>query len=663
MDKQTIFDRLDLKAFYSSELPSLKVNGSGMGQALCPFHSDTKPSFSVDLKTGGFRCFGCDAKGSTFDFVMKKNGLDFSGAKALLAKEAGLLHEPKRKIAATYDYTDESGNHLFQVVRYEPKAFSQRRPDGKGGWIWNLEGVRLVPYNLPEVIKSDSVFIVEGEKDVETLRGIGLVASCNPMGAGKWRPEYNEHFKGKRVAIIPDIDGPAKNYAGEKHAQSIARYLKGIALSTKVIELPGLPEKRKDITDWIQAGGTREELLEIVKGTPEWERSESPHIGDRLSDYSELEPSSFLKRGSDLRLMDISISWAIDKLLPKESITLLHGRGGIGKTWLSLIMADAINKGASFMELDTQRMQVVFIDFENSLPVLIERIRKIGIEEVLFWHSANEILKPPKLDRNEWELYKKLPSGSLLVFDTLRASQGQDENDSRHMAFIMARLKELRDMGFTILLLHHTPKGNDRTYKGSTAILDLADHVLSLHKVRRNNPEGGEVDDDEDHDCLYRLGTKDKTRYEPFHIFMTFDKEKGFVEAVDPDEEEIQGICPLLEGKRLNTNQFCELIKEELDIRGKEHALKLIRKGTGKYWTAEKEGRAVYYSSVLKSPLYIPDYKTDNLNRSENDETELFSERSQSLANPIESYSPGIPQTDETDSVIDLTGDDVEVVG
>ena len=123
---------------------------------------------------------------------------------------------------------------------------------------------------------------------------------------------------------------------------------------------------------------------------------------------------------------------------------------------------------------------------------------------------------------------RSFPPGSLLIYDTLRASQGRDENDSQHMAFVMQRLKELRDMGFTILLLHHTPKGNDRTYKGSTAILDLADHVLSLHKVKKANPEGGEIEDDEDQDCLYRLGTKDKTRYEPFHIFMAFDKEKGF---------------------------------------------------------------------------------------------------------------------------------------
>ncbi|MDP6494877.1 MAG: hypothetical protein QGI09_05565, partial [Dehalococcoidia bacterium] len=99
----------------------------------------------------------------------------------------------KRRISATYDYTDEDGTLLFQTVRYDPKDFAQRQPDGKGGWKWNLEGVRRVLYRLPELLGADPsepVFIVEGEKDVDRLAGLGLVATTNPMGVKKWRPEY-----------------------------------------------------------------------------------------------------------------------------------------------------------------------------------------------------------------------------------------------------------------------------------------------------------------------------------------------------------------------------------------------------------------------------------------------------------------------------------------
>lgn len=166
-----------------------------MSQALCPFHNDTKPSLSINLTNGAFRCFGCDKKGSIFDFYMAQHSVDFQTAKVMLVQEAGLITEPQRKIVETYDYTDAEGNLVFQVCRTEPKGFSQRRPDGKGGWIWNIQGTQLVSYNLPEVMKAEIVIICEGEKDCLNLKAIGLVASCNPQGAGKWRPEYIPTFR------------------------------------------------------------------------------------------------------------------------------------------------------------------------------------------------------------------------------------------------------------------------------------------------------------------------------------------------------------------------------------------------------------------------------------------------------------------------------------
>ena len=569
MDKHTVLNRLDIKSFYSFELPSIKWNGSGMGQALCPFHEDTKPSLSINVNTGQFKCFGCSKTGSIFDFYMTKHNVDFRTAKDALAREAGVTAE--KKIVTTYDYKDESENLLFQTVRYEPKDFKQRRPDGKENWLYNLQGILLVPYNLSEVIKAKSVIIVEGEKDVETLKRINLIACCNPMGAGKWKAEYNHYFKGKKIAIFPDNDEP-----GKRHAETISKNLKGIAESIKVIELPGLPAKG-DISDWLNHGHTKDELLKVIKSSPEWIEPKS-------------EPLSFLKKGADLLTLECSIEWVIDKLIPKQSITLLHGKGGIGKTWLSLIIADAVSKGISFLALTTQQLPVIYIDFENSLPVLVDRVKKIQASEVLFWHNTNE-LKPPKLDHLSWEQYKSLPIG-LLIFDTLRASQGQDENDSKNMAFIMGRLKELRDMGFSIILLHHTPKSNDRTYKGSTAIMDLADHVLSLHKVRKRNLQDV-ADDEDEEDCFYKLGTRDKTRYEPFHIFLDFDPEKGFVIAPDPNEEDLKELHSIITDLRKSTGEppiqskIIDQAKEELEL-SKSKTTRLLRKGEGKYWQSQK---------------------------------------------------------------------------
>ena len=142
--KKEILERLDLKSYFSSELQSMKTKSTKLARALCPFHDDTNPSLSVNFETGRFNCFGCDEKGSLFDFFMKKNGVDFPTALNALADIAGVSSKPEGKVSKIYDYTDESGNLLFQTVRYEPKDFRQRRPDGNGRWVYDLEGVGRV---------------------------------------------------------------------------------------------------------------------------------------------------------------------------------------------------------------------------------------------------------------------------------------------------------------------------------------------------------------------------------------------------------------------------------------------------------------------------------------------------------------------------------------
>jgi archaellum biogenesis ATPase FlaH len=368
------------------------------------------------------------------------------------------------------------------------------------------------------------------------------------------------------------------------------------------------------------------------------------------------DPLSIMKKGSDLMTLDIHVEWIVDKLIPKQSITLLHGRGGIGKTWITLVLSHAVSKGLPFMGLETVQCPVVYVDYENSLPVLVERVKKIEAADVLFWHNTNE-MRPPKIDAKEWELYKALPVG-LLVYDTLRASQSKDENDSRQMAEVMTRLKELRDAGFTILLLHHTPKGNDQTYKGSTAILDLADHVLSLHKVRKGSLE--ESDDEETENVFYRFGTKGKTRYEPFHIFLEFQKEHGFVIAPDPDTEELEEIYDLLQHQKdlLKQSQVYDLVKTKLSITSKGKVIKLLNKGIGKYWEtrrAEGRGRAVFYC-----PIVQPYIDKDNRTESESDKTKGPETSLQSAGNTVLSFCPSNNKTERTEIENDVFVPEIE---
>ena len=166
---------------------------------------------------------------------------------------------PPSRLVATYDYCDEGGALVLQVLRYEPKKFMQRRPEGSG-WNYKVQGVRVLPYRLPDLLAQPDapVFLVEGEKDADRLAELGLVATCNAGGAGKWKKEHSEFVRGRVVIILPDNDE-----AGAKHAKQAIKNLNGIAASVLMLELPGLPEKG-DVSDWLNAGGTAQELQALV---------------------------------------------------------------------------------------------------------------------------------------------------------------------------------------------------------------------------------------------------------------------------------------------------------------------------------------------------------------------------------------------------------------
>jgi hypothetical protein len=149
----------------------------------------------------------------------------------------------------------------------DPKDFRQRRPLGGGEYAWSVKGITPILYRLPELLAADpseAVWLPEGEKDCDALASRGFVTTTNPMGAGKWRDHYDEHLRGRHVVVIPDND-----QAGRDHAQEVARSLYGKAASIRVVELPGVPAKG-DVSDFLDAGGTVEQLRELAASVPEW---------------------------------------------------------------------------------------------------------------------------------------------------------------------------------------------------------------------------------------------------------------------------------------------------------------------------------------------------------------------------------------------------------
>ena len=227
----------------------------------CPAHEDRRASLSVGRGDGDRVLLNCHA-GCETATVLEAVGLAW---KDLMPPTMPGNGTRLGRLVATYDYTDETGTLLYQVCRYEPKTFRQRRPDGNGGWIQKLDQTRRVLFGLPTLHGQLVVYVPEGEKDVLALREMGLAATCNAGGAGKWRPEYVTQLTQAGVTSVVAL--PDHDEAGRVHAETVARTCHTAGLRVKYVELPGLAEKG-DVSAWIAAGHTHDELVTLVKATP-----------------------------------------------------------------------------------------------------------------------------------------------------------------------------------------------------------------------------------------------------------------------------------------------------------------------------------------------------------------------------------------------------------
>jgi putative DNA primase/helicase len=225
---------------------ALQARRSGLSwMARCPAHDDVNPSLSI-REIEGKILLHCHTGCAQQEVIaaLKARGL----------WETNSTDKPR--IVAEYNYTDETGRLLYQVVRYDPKDFRQRYPDRHGGWIWK-KGPRQVLYRLQEVLEAPIVFVVEGEKDAGRLRDNGFVATTNSGGAvAPWRPDYTNALRGREVILIPDNDPP-----GRQRVLRIARDLYGNVAKLSILELEGA----KDISEWFDQGHSELELIHQIE--------------------------------------------------------------------------------------------------------------------------------------------------------------------------------------------------------------------------------------------------------------------------------------------------------------------------------------------------------------------------------------------------------------
>ncbi len=249
---------------FRARLSDTLSDGNGGFMALCPCHDDHAPSLHVWIGEKGdvaYCCLaGCEHQRLTS--ALKGLGLAVRNGDGAGGKDDWTPYGPA---IASYPYSDERGTLLFTVCRTAAKQFPMWVPDTRSttGKRWKLGEVRRVLYRLPRLLQAvaahEVVVVCEGEKDVEALERLGVVATCSPGGAGKWRDEYAEQIGGAdRAIILPDNDE-----AGREHARKVAASLGRHGVRHVTVELPGLPEKG-DVSDWICAGGSAEQLEQLT---------------------------------------------------------------------------------------------------------------------------------------------------------------------------------------------------------------------------------------------------------------------------------------------------------------------------------------------------------------------------------------------------------------
>lgn len=448
-----------------ARFPDRRSTSAGW-QVRCPAHKDDHASLSVSRGGDGRVLLHCHA-GCTTQDIIAAIGLTMSDL-------FSASNRPKSNRQTVYDYRDEGGVLLYQVVRLHGKQFRQRRPDGDGGWVWNLRDVRRVVYRLPDLVGHPAVFIVEGEKDAERLWAAALPATTSPHGAGKWREEYAQQLLAagvRRVAVLPDNDPP-----GEAHARVVAQSCHDAGILALVVPLPGLPEKG-DVSDWL-TNHTADELVALVKAAPPFNPSQP------VAASFKLELTSLAEL---LAKPDPQNDWVVTDRIPVGGVCLVAGPPKAGKSTLARALALAVAGGTPWLGWTTRPGAVWYLAFEDKPEELRRHFRRMGATgseplSLFVGQAPGDMLTSLQA-----RAIQEHPV--LIVVDTLqRVLKARDFSDYAEVTLRFEPLLKLaRDTGTALVLLTHASTHQKRhgldAVLGSTALSGSVDQVFVLART------------------------------------------------------------------------------------------------------------------------------------------------------------------------------------
>ena len=477
-----------IKLTLTEFLPRLKGVTKGSGNqyyAKCPAHEDQHASLSVSEGDDGRILLNCHV-GCTSQEIVSKLGLTIND----LFSDDRTAPASKPEIVARYNYTDIDGNLLNQKTRFSDKSFSWSHKEN-GKWTRGHKG-NPVLYNLPALKSSGTVYVVEGEKDVETMKRNGFISVCSAHGAGsgKWLPQYTEALKGRNVIVIPDNDTQGKNFAIET-CNALAGHAASVKMINLIDEWINLPEKG-DISDVFQMDKPNDVLIKLealVTVTKEWEPANEENGIDTGED-------SFFSCFKTLdEFEEEEATWLVPGWIPEGQITLLASDGGVGKTTLWCDIVSAISSGKPCI-LDppgyTRKPEkVCFLTTEDSVRKKLKkklRLSGANMKNIItpdFLNDKDGQLRDMKFGSDKMKRFLSRYKFVLCVFDPVQGFVPPEINmGSRNaMRDCTAPLISLGEIcGTTFLVVCHTNKrkgayGRDRI-ADSADLWDIARSVI-----------------------------------------------------------------------------------------------------------------------------------------------------------------------------------------
>lgn len=495
----------------------------------------TNGSLAVDLPNG--RAYDHEQKegGGTLWLIGHVQLVDLASAGTWLDANFPAAEEPTKPnghdrspnpIVQTYDYVDADRTLLSQVCRKaHPKTFLQRRPKPGGGWLWETRGVKAVPYRLPELMEAiaagRTIYIVEGEKDVDALIAAGLASTTNIGGCGKWRPALNQYFQGADLVVIGDHDPQAKDPHGEPrwhedgrpvlpgqdHATDVAHQLAPAAKRLRLLrdlgDAWGLCPPKGDVSDYLE-DHTAADLEVLAAALPDYGEDRAPWV----------LPNSFKVASLAGKPVPPRL-WHVPDLVPAKTVTLLGGDGGIGKSILGLQLAFATAAGLKWIGQQVRQGPALHLSAEDDDDELHFRDDQVStfygtpledVPDLTQWSLADqdavlvigrpgEALEPT--DRwQELQRYVELDRPALVVLDSLADVYGGNENDRAQVRAFVRMLRGLAKPAATaIVLLGHPSLTGLSTGSGLSGSTGWNNSVRSrLYMAAPVVEEGGTVE-------------------------------------------------------------------------------------------------------------------------------------------------------------------------